>query len=165
MIESILKEKMGFEKNKTLVVNHNNTRVTAIIGGKTCKFRSKGEHNLALYFQFLKEQEHIKDWAFEQTTFRFMDETRGAKQFLVDFDILNNDGTFEYYEYKGWLKGSDVTKFRRVAKYRPEAQITLVMSGKSKKDANRIRQISKYAKRVIYARDILGPLKGFLNFI
>ncbi len=158
-------ERLGFEKSKRLVINYNNTRVTATIGGKLCKFRSKLEHNYALYLQFLKEQGEIKDWNFEQMNFIFKDEIKGAKSFLVDFDVLNNDGTFEHHETKGWLKGVDVTKFRRVAKYWPEAKLTLIMSGKKSKDQNRLRMMAKYSERIIFAPDLFGPLKGFLNFI
>ncbi len=146
-------------------IDFHNCPTHATIGGKTCNFRSKGEHNLAVYFQFLKESGLIKDWAFEQTKFLFPDETNGAKSWLVDFDVLNNDCTFEYWEYKGWLMGRDVTKFRRVAKYRPEAKVVLVMSGKAKKDQNRLRIIKKYAHRIVYARDLFGGVRGFLNLI
>ena len=158
-------ERMGFEKSKSFTVNYNNTRVTATIGGKLCRFRSKLEHNYAVYLQFLKEQKQIKDWNFEQTNFIFETKARGAKSFLVDFDVLNLDGTFEYHETKGWLQGTDVTKFRRVAKHWPKAKMTLIMSGKSKKDADRLRQIAKYSERIIYARELFDPLKGMLNFI
>ena len=160
-------ERMGFEKNKALVIDHHNKRVTETIGGKDCKFRSVLERNYAAYLQFLKEHGVIRDWAFEQTKFTFKDETRGAKEYLIDFDVLNNDGSFEYHECKGWLKGSDVTKFRRVKKYRPEVVIYLILSGKSNKAGvlNRIRQISKYADRVAYAPDLFSKVKGMVNFI
>lgn len=149
-----LVERMGFEKNKALVIDHHNEPVTETIGGKSCKFRSLGERRLARYLELLKTSGHIRDWLYEKTTFVFRDEIRGAKMWLVDFDVLNNDGTFEYYEYKGWLKGIDVTKFRRLAKYRPECKVTLVMSGKSGRDANRLRQIAKYAYRITYASEL-----------
>lgn len=160
----ITKQMMGFETNKKLVIDHNNTRITETVGGKECHFRSLLECNFAYYLEFLKEHKQIRDWAFEQTTFTFKDEVKGAKQFLVDFDVLNNDGTFEYYETKGWLKGSDVTKFKRVNQYRPEAKITLVMSGRNKKDAGRIRMIEKYASRVIYAPDLFKTVRGVIKF-
>lgn len=156
---------MGFEKSKAWTTNYNNERVTCVIGDKTCCFRSKLEHNWARWLQFQKSQGMINNWAFEQTRFEFRDELTGPKVFLVDFDILNNDGTFEYHECKGWLQGRDVSKFRRVAKYRPEVKISLVMIGKRKRDANRLRIISKYAHRIIYAPDVLGKMKGILNLI
>ena len=136
-----------------------------MIGGKHYKFRSKLECNWAKYLQFLKESGEIYDWRYEQTKFLFPDETIGAKQFLVDFDVLNNDWTLEYHETKGWLQGKDVTKFKRVAKYRPEVKITLIMSGKARKDANRLRQIKKYADRIIFAPDIFRQIKGMVNLL
>ncbi len=144
-------------------IDFNNTPTEAVIGGKTYKFRSKLECNWAKYLQFLKESDVILDWRYEQTKFLFPDETIGAKQFLVDFDILNKDWTLEYHETKGWLQGKDVTKFKRVAKYRPEVKIVLIMSGKAKKDANRLRQIAKYAERIIYAPDIFQQIKGIVD--
>ena len=148
-----------------LHIDYHNTPTDAMIGGKHYKFRSKLECNWATYLQFLKESGEICDWRYEQTTFEFPDETIGAKVWLVDFDILNNDWTLEYHETKGWLQGKDVTKFKRVAKYRPEVKITLVMSGKAKKDANRLRQIAKYAERIIFAPDIFRYIKGVVNLI
>ncbi len=148
-----------------IIVDYHNQPVQETIGGKYYNFRSKLERNWAAYLQFLKESGEIYDWRFEQTTFLFPDETRGAKQFLVDFDILNNDWTLEYHETKGWLQGKDVMKFKRVAKYRPEVKITLVMSGKAKKDANRLRQIDKYAERIIFAPAIFRQVKGVVNLI
>ncbi len=148
-----------------LIIDYHNQSTEAMIGGKEYSFRSKLERNWAAYLQFLKESHEIYDWRYEQTTFLFPDEMRSAKQFLVDFDILNNDWTLEYHETKGWLQGRDVTKFQRVAKYRPEVKITLVMSGKAKKDANRLRQIKKYAERIIFAPDIFRQIKGVVNLI
>ncbi len=148
-----------------LVIDYHNQPVEETIGGQHYKFRSKLERNWAAYLQFLKESDVILDWRFEQTTFLFPDETKGAKQFLVDFDILNKDWTLEYHETKGWLHGPDVTKFQRVAKYRPEVKIVLVMSGKAKKDASRLRQIDKYAERILYAPDIFRQIKGVVKLI
>ena len=149
----------------TLVIDYHNEPTEETIGGICYKFRSKLERNWAAYLQFLKESGEILDWRYEQTTFYFRDETIGAKKFLVDFDILNKDWTLEYHETKGWLKGIDVTKFQRVAKYRPEVKIILVMSGKAKKDANRLRQIGKYAERIIFAPEIFRQVKGVVNII
>ena len=148
-----------------LHIDYHNQPQDAMVGGKHYKFRSKLECNWAKYLQFLKESDEIADWRYEQTTFLFPDETRGAKQFLVDFDILNNDWTLEYHETKGWLQGKDVMKFKRVAKYRPEVKIMLIMSGKAKKDANRLRQIGKYAERIIFAPEIFRQIKGIVNLI
>jgi hypothetical protein len=157
-------QRMGYEPDKRLIIDYGNTRITETVGGKLCHFRSLLECNWAYVLQWMKETKQIKDWAFEQTTFTFEKEIRGVKQFLVDFDVLNNDGTFEYHETKGWLRGVDVTKFQRVVKYKPGVKIRLVMSGRKKKDANRLRQIEKYADRIVFAPDFFKQLEGLIRF-
>ncbi len=158
---------MGFEKSKTLHQNYNNQRVDAVIGGRSCRFRSKGEHNLAVYLQFLKEQEQIHEWEFETPVcqFYFKYEVRGVKEWLIDFAVTMPGGEFVFWEYKGWLQGRDVTKFRRFAEYNSDLKVILVMSGKAKKDANRLRMVRKYAYRIMYATDLFKPVRGILGFI
>lgn len=161
--------RMGFEKSKTLHQNYNNQRVDAVIGGRACHFRSKGEHNLAVYFQFLKEQSEIVSWEYEskrcQKYFPLPPQKKGASSWLIDFAVEMPDGEIVYWEYKGWLQGRDVTKFRRFAQCCHDDKVILVMSGKAKKDANRLRQIRKYAYRILYARDLFKPVRGLLGFI
>ncbi len=160
---------MGFEKSKTLHQNFNNQRVDAVIGGQVCHFRSKGEHNLAVYFEFLKEQGEILSWEYEkgrcQKYFDLPLKAKGARSWLIDFAVEMPDGEVVYWEYKGWLEGRDVTKFRRFAKYFPDDKVILVMSGKAKKDANRLRMVRKFAYRILYAADLFKPVRGILGFI
>ena len=146
---------MGFEKNKKLIIDFGNEPTTATFGDRTFHFKSKGECRLAKYFEILKIGGHIENWFYEKTKFVFPRETAGAKQFTVDFTIFNHKNTIEYFEYKGWLRGVDITKFRRLQEYYPDTKITLVMSGKAKKDANRIRMISKYCYEIRYANEML----------
>ena len=103
--------KMGFESNKRLVRDFNNQPQNVTIDGKAYHFRSKLEYRWALWCQFRKEHDLIKDWWNEQTTFKFPDEFKGVKMFLIDFDIRTNDDEIEYEECKGWLQSSDFTKF------------------------------------------------------
>ena len=158
--------KMGFELNRRPHREYNNQRVDATIGGKLCHFRSNFEHKWALYSQFRKEQGLIKDWAFEQTTFIFKDEIKGAKMYLIDFDILNNDGTFHYEECKGYLEPSTVTKLRRTKKYRPDVVIDLIMQGIPQKGnaGRRVERLQRegYIRRVIDANKIFRQLKGII---
>ncbi len=164
---------MGME-SQTLHQNYNNQRVNAVIGGQVCHFRSKGEHNLALYFEFLKEQGEILDWVHEagenqmmscQMYFDLPLKAKGTRSWLIDFAVEMPDGEIVFWEYKGWLDGGDVTKFRRFAKYYPDDKVILVMSGKAKKDANRLRMVRKYAYRILYAADLFRPVRGILGFI
>lgn len=158
---------MGFEKSRTLHQNYNNQPVDAVIGGQFCHFRSHGEHNLAVYFQFLKEQGEIHEWEYETPTcqFYFKDELKGVKQWLIDFAVTMPNDEIVFWEYKGWLQGRDITKFRRFEKYNPGIKVILVMSGKAKKDANRLRMIRKYAYRILFAPELFKPVRGVLGFI
>ncbi len=160
--------KMGYETNMRIVKVMGNKPVTATVGDKFCHFRSTFEYNWSLYCEFRKEQGLIKDWTFEQTTFKFAGETFGPVRYLIDFDILNNDGTFHYEECKGRLVGRDNTKFRRVAKYRPEIVIDLIMQRLPRKNkskgANRRRIAEKYVRRIVDASVIFSQLRGVINF-
>ena len=165
---------MGFEKSKTLHRNYNNQPVDAVVGGQVCHFRAKGEYNLAIYFEFLKEQGLILDWVYEagenqmmscQMYFPLPPRTKGVSSWLIDFAVEMPNGEIVYWEYKGFLEGRDVTKFRRFAQYFPDDKVILVMSGKAKKDANRLRMVRKYAYRILYAADLFKPVRGILGFI
>ncbi|MFA5298702.1 MAG: hypothetical protein WC389_10905 [Lutibacter sp.] len=103
---------------------YGNTWVDDTIGGKVCKFRSKGEHKLAKYFELLKQSGHIKDWEHESHKFTF----GNIFSWLIDFTIRNNDDTFEYFEYKGYVEPDTKRKLYAVAEYYPQAKITLVMA-------------------------------------
>lgn len=143
-------EMMGFEKNKRFKKNYNNKPETATVGDKTCRFRSQGEIKLARYFELLKYTGHIKDWAYEQTRFVFPDSS-----YLVDFDILNNDGTFEYYEYKGHYETDTRKKIILLNKYRPEVKLSLVFAKKA--DAKKVsRKIASMLNRVCIFQGIKG---------
>ena len=146
--------KMGFEKI-TFHKEYRNQRTSLVFDGTNYNFRSKFEANWALYLQLLKESGHIKDWAYEQTRFTFKDEMRGAKQYLVDFDILENDGTFRYEECKGYLEPDTITKLQRVKKYRPEVVIDLVMQRIPKK-GNAGRRIQRIARQTLARRVVDG---------
>lgn len=158
-------EKMGFEKNRRFDSEYGK-KITETIGGKTCHFRSTFERDWALYCEFRKRTGLIKDWAYEQTTFKFTgrDYDFGPMRYLVDFDILNNDGTFFYEECKGVLTGRDNTKFRRLAEIRPEVAIDLVMMRipKKGKSVNRFRIAAKYVRRIINSKEIFKQIKGMV---
>lgn len=135
-------ERMGFEKNKRFAKNFNNRPETVSIGGKECHFRSQGEIKLANYLELLKAGGHIQDWFYEQTTFVFPDD-----KYIVDFDVRNNDNTFEYYEYKGMFDARARRKLKLLNKYRPEIQLNLVFG--NKRDAKKVsRVMASHCKRI-----------------
>lgn len=123
-------EKMGFEK-KHFQKEYNNTWVHDCIGGKEYSFRSKGEHKVAQYLELLKQSGNIKDWAFEQTKFCFPSEQDPVRTWLVDFDVLENDGSFYYIEFKGHVEPDVKRKLLLLAKYRPEVKVDMVFYKKS----------------------------------
>jgi hypothetical protein len=139
---------MGFETDKRIARDFNSKRMTETVGGKTCNFRSKLEFRVAKYLQLLKDTGHIKDWAFEQTNFVFPDD-----EYLVDFDVLENDGSFYYIEAKGHPDERARRKLRLLNKYRPEVKIMMVFQ--NKKDAAKLGLAGrKYCWRVCLLNEL-----------
>jgi hypothetical protein len=140
-------ERMGFEVDKRLCKEYNNRSEDVCIGGKSFRVRSQGEKKLAMYLEMLKLSGHIKDWAFEQTTFYFPDKLHPVITYLVDFDVLNIDGTFEYYEFKGLFDSNMRRKLKLLGEYRPEVRLTLVFNKKA--DARKVsKKMASFCKRV-----------------
>lgn len=146
-------ERMGFEAVKIIHKKYGNLSETSTIGGKHCNFRSRGEKRLAQYLELLKIGGYIKDWAFEQTLFKTSD---GDKFWLVDFDVLNNDGTFCYYEFKGMVKQQDVTKLQLLFETRPEVKLTMVFESRISAAKLARRKISRYFLiKILTARGLM----------
>jgi hypothetical protein len=122
-------EKMGFESDRRIRKVFRNQPITTTIGGKTYTYKSRTlEYPFAEYLQFMKEAGQIKDWWYEQTTFDF---PQAYIKWVVDFDVRNNDDTFEYYECKGFMVKADVCrKLYALRDNRPEVQITMVFQDK-----------------------------------
>lgn len=138
---------MGYDE-PPLQKKYGNQITTETVGDKTYTFRSKAEVKLAQYYQLLKEQNYIKDWEYESHNFQFADSS-----WLVDFTIRNNDNTFEYVEYKGYVEPSTKRKLKLVSKYYPQAQITMVMASKKQIKRLGVRATSR-CKRVCLLRDL-----------
>lgn len=138
-------EYMGFETNKRIHKKYGNIAEDVTIGGKSFRVRSQGEKRLAQYLELLKAGGYIKDWAFEQTTFRT---SAGDPFYLVDFDVLNNDGTFEYMEFKGAVKQRDITKLQLLFECRPEVKLSMVFENKSSAAKFARRKVSRFCKGI-----------------
>lgn len=149
-------EMMGFEKNKGFRKVFRNQPITAEVGGKIYTYKSRTlEYPFARYLQFMKEAGQIKDWWYEQTTF----EIKPARmKWVMDFDVRNNDDTFEYYECKGYAVLTNVRwKLAIMHENKPEVQITMVFQ--DKKQMGRLgKKASSYCKRVCLLRDITRGL-------
>ncbi len=123
-------EMMGFEKDKRLAKQYNNQWVYATINGKDYQFRSKSEHKVALYLETLRIGKYIKGWAYEQTTFSFPSEADPVRTWLIDFDVLENDGKFYYIEFKGIVEPDTKRKLSLLSQYRPEVRVVMICSDK-----------------------------------
>lgn len=135
-------EKMGFERNRRFAMDFNVRPATnVLLGSKTYSFRTQGEYKLAKYLQLLQDTGHIKSWSYETTKFIFPDDS-----YLVDFDVRNNDDTFEYYELKGYITAKTRRNVKLLAKYRPEVRLTMVFL--NAKDMRKMRTWAKYVYRV-----------------
>jgi hypothetical protein len=157
-IDAVAIERMGFEKVKVIHKKYSNISETVNVGGKTCKFRSQGEKRLAQYLELLKVGGYIKDWAFEQTMFKT---SSGDNFWLVDFDVLNNDGTFEYYEFKGAVKQRDITKLQLLFESNPDTVVTFVFENRNSAAKFARRKVSNLCKG-IFLQSTSG--KGLTEF-
>jgi hypothetical protein len=151
-------EYMGFETNRKIHKKYGNISEDVVIGGKEFKVRSQGEKRLAQYLELLKIGGYIKDWAFEQTNFKTSD---GDSFWLVDFDVLNNDGSFEYMEFKGAVKQQDITKLQLLFEARPEVQISFVFENRTSAAKFARRKVSRRCKG-IFIQSASG--KGLTEF-
>lgn len=148
--------KMGFEKNRRLVMDWHNEPQDVMIDGRHYHFRSKLEYRWAQYLQLLLKSREIKGWRYEPFAYTFPGETKGVVQYTPDFVVYENDGPETIHETKGWLIGKDNTKFKRMQKHYPDIKIWLVMAKKdsAKKRVNRYRTVQKYVERIVYADKI-----------
>ena len=155
-------DKMGFGKDRLFKMKFGNEPRHVMIAGREFHFKSKFEYRYAQYLELLKTQGHIINWFYEAHGFTFRDEVKGAKVYTPDFGVETPNG-YEYHETKGLLTGSDVTKFKRTAKYYPNAKIILVFMRKDKRQANRIRTAMKYIAEVKYIGSTLKKLSGIID--
>ncbi|KKN70097.1 hypothetical protein LCGC14_0434220 [marine sediment metagenome] len=156
-------EKLGFGKDKLFRMKYRNEPRHVMIGEREFRFKSKLEYRYAQYLEILRGQGHYTSWDYEPDVFTFEDEVRGAKVYTPDFRIITAKGNTEYHECKGLLTGSDVTKFKRMAKYYPMVDITLVFMKSNKRQANRIRTAMKYVRDVKYIGPTLRKLAGLID--
>jgi len=133
-------EMMGFEADRRINKKYGNITCYALIGDRSFRFRSKLEHKVAMYLEVIKNGGWIKDWDYEKTTFRFPDD-----KWLIDFEVRNNDDSFEYIEAKGMFDARSRRKLKLVFKYRPDAKITMVFQ--NKRGMQKARLSAKYAHR------------------
>ncbi len=102
-------------------------------------FRSGWEANYARYLNWLITQGQIVSWEYEADTFEFHKIKKGIRFYTPDFKILNNDGTYEYHEIKGYMDDASATKLKRMARYYPDTKLILIQK-------DEYREISKWKR-------------------
>jgi len=114
------------------------------INGVDMFFRSKMEANYALYLNFLVKQKQIKSWEFEPDTFWFENIRRGVRSYKPDFKVINNNGSVEYQETKGFMDSKSKTKIKRMAKYHPQIKLVVVDNDSYKDIKNKVGKLLKF---------------------
>ena len=149
---------MGFGPDKIVPCGKwGNRPITATVGDQTCRFRSEFEYRWAKWLQRLYYAGGMLSWQYEPRRFEFPDELTGAKVYTPDFLVVEPSGERTWHECKGRLVGSDVTKFRRMAKYYPAERLVLVMLRMPTRGeaARRLAHCRKYVTGVIDGGAIL----------
>lgn len=104
-------------------------------------FRSAWEANFARYLNFLQAQGEIERWEYEPDEYEFHTIKRGNRYYIPDFKVFESDGSYVYYEVKGYMDKDSATKLKRMAKYYPEETVHLI-------ERDEYRAIAKW-KRLI----------------
>lgn len=100
------------------------------VGDRVLFVRSRWEANICAYLEFLKENNKIKRWGYEQKTFWFKGIARGTNSYKPDFVIEENDGTEVYIEVKAFWTPKDTVKMNRMKKYFPYVEIFVIADDK-----------------------------------
>ena len=87
--------------------------------------RSSWEANYARYLSFLVSNGEILGWEYEPDTFEFPVK-RGNIAYTPDFKIINNDGSVEYHEVKGYMDKDSAVKLKRMEKYYPTIKVVVI---------------------------------------
>ncbi len=86
----------------------------AKVGGKSFRFRSKWERNIAVWLEWRKLKGEIKAWEFEPKIFKIAGtDDRKVKSYLPDFKVLKNDDTVEWVEVKGRKDAASIIKIKK----------------------------------------------------
>lgn len=96
------------------------------IGGRRIYFRSRWEANYARFLEWLKQHGEIVDWTHEPETFWFDKIKRGVRSYLPDFRVLENDGSSNLHEVKGWMDSRSKTTLARMGRYHPKETIIVI---------------------------------------
>ena len=93
------------------------------LGGRY--FRSRYEANFARYLGWLESIGEILEWAYEADTWEFPIK-RGNKFYKSDFRVKEKDGRVRFYEIKGYMDADSTVKLKRMKKYYPDVDLTVI---------------------------------------
>lgn len=68
-------------------------------------------------------REHIKDWAYTNDKFKYIDDQNKQRLYLLDFKLINNDDSILYIETKGKVIIIDELKWKAIKDQGYELQI------------------------------------------
>lgn len=108
------------------------------IGGRKIFARSRWEANYARYLEWLKINGQIREWEHEPETFWFEQIKRGARSYLPDFRITENNGSIVFHEVKGWFDARSKTKIKRMAKYHPTVTLRIISADWFKQNSRKL---------------------------
>lgn len=86
--------------------------------------RSGWERNIARYLNHLVNQRVVDHWEYEPERFYFPVK-RGNKSYLPDFKVWYPDGSYEWWEVKGYMDNDSKIKLRRFALHHTEESLKL----------------------------------------
>jgi len=90
-------------------------------------FRSKMEANLYRYFQWLKQNDIIKNVVYETKDNNFeFPKKHGTTQYKLDFKITRLDNTVYFVEAKGYMDRKSKTKLKLMEKYYPNIEVQVI---------------------------------------
>lgn len=87
-------------------------------------YRSGWERNIARYLDHQVDQGVVDRWEYECERFPFPVK-RGNKSYLPDFKVWYPDGSYEWWEVKGYLDDASRIKLKRFALHHPEESMKL----------------------------------------
>lgn len=129
---------------RTAFLAQNNYRSKAAwleIGGKRYYMKSIWERNVARYLEWLKNQNAIKDWAYEPRLFLFEKIQHGTRAYRPDFRVDEPNGAHHWIEVKGWMDKKSETKLRRMARYYPNERLVLIDAGEYRALSQQLRTL------------------------
>lgn len=86
--------------------------------------RSGWERNIARYLDHLVAEGTVDTWEYEPERFPFPVK-RGNKSYLPDFKVWYPDGSYEWWEVKGYMDNDSKIKLRRFALHHTEESMKL----------------------------------------